>query len=169
MLVFVKGLHLHLGNKNINIMAIQIGRFLYGRVGSLVYKVVDGKQVVSQVPVYKPRKLSGAEFFNVSTFGAGSSVSAAIRETLSPQIQGFCDTKMSGRLVSHLVKVLKACRDQKSLEYILTNEKLAGLDFFEFNSHSKLRPMISLLLGTDVLLDRNGGLFKVFYRFIMPS
>lgn len=125
-------------------MAIQIGKFLYGKVGSLVYKVVNGVQVVSQAPVHKPRKLSKAAFFTGNTFSAGTSIGAAIRKTLSPQIQGFSDTEMNGRLVSGLVKVLRACRDKKTLEFKITNEKLTELDFFEFNTSSRMRYMISL-------------------------
>lgn len=126
-------------------MAIQIGNFLHGRIGDLVYKVVNGKQIVTRRPVQKKRKLAQKTIYGRDTFGLGTSLSSVMRKSIVPLLHGFNDSDLSIRLTSKIVKALRSCRDPKTMEFNMEQDSFRSLDFFECNKHSELAPRIKFL------------------------
>ncbi|SFI78743.1 hypothetical protein [Myroides guanonis] len=116
-------------------MAMQDSRGLIrGVVGNLVFRVMNGKQVVQQrskVDIVPKRTLE-----NANLFGICSKQAAIVRTKLKPWLGMNYDSKMPVRLQAGCYKILKSKENQKREIGDLFSANLSGLSGFEFNVNS---------------------------------
>lgn len=131
-------------------MATREGNFLVGVLGGLIFKQVNGKQVITtRIP---PGTLKKTEAMKKSsdTFGMASSLSAAIMKTLSVQINHYHDGTAFSRLTGEMRKVLGTIRDPGSMLYHFESDSFKDLCGFEFNQLSKVKGRMASLPEVDL-------------------
>lgn len=131
--------------------------FYRGIIGNLVFRVVNGKQVVSVRPVQGTYKQSKEGIKRSNTFGMASSLGAKIRADLNFNPNNFFDGELCGRLTAELYKILRKCRDFETMHYTFEPDSFSRLSGFDFNIHSKIREQLS----QNLLTIFEGGLLKV--------
>lgn len=118
-------------------MAVQDAEGLYrGTIGNLLFRVVDGKQIVQTKGV----SITHSEATKKSSkmFGLCSSQTAQIRGKLKPWMDGCCDTKVSYRFLGACMRILKSEVNQHLEEPDVVEANMSDLEGFEFNSNSPL-------------------------------
>lgn len=146
-------------------MATHDGKFLRGVLGELVFKEVNGKQVVTKrIPPGTMKKTAGMKR-STNTFGMAASLAAAIRNTFSVQINHFQDGMANPRLTGEMCKILGNARDPGSLLYSFHRNSFKGLIGFEFNQLSKVKNLMAGLPKVDL----TDGILKVeIYEMLIP-
>jgi hypothetical protein len=135
-------------------MATQKGLMISGKVGPHIYKIVNGKQIITSRAAPGSMKKSPAMLNYSKTFGMASSLGAQLRKSLVGSLNGFHDSEMVNRLNSHMVKILAQQRNALTGNYNFEPDSFKRLEGFEFNSNSnvkdlfKLTPTSSILDGT---------------------
>ncbi|SDZ84868.1 hypothetical protein [Pedobacter hartonius] len=124
-------------------MARQNGKFISGVLGPLVYRVVNGKQIISTKTAPGTIKQTTDTKRSADTFGMGSSLGASIRKTLAGQLSGFYDIGMISRLNGKMAEILGTCRNPKSRLYQFETNSFSRLDDFEFNANSEATNLLS--------------------------
>lgn len=118
-------------------MAVQDSKGLIrGAVGNLIFKVVDGKQIVQ----VRPNSVKQTERTKKSSaiFGLCSSQATEIRGKLKPWMDGCCDRNVTARFLGSCLRSFKSevNRHLESPNVIQAN--MAELTGFEFNVSSPL-------------------------------
>ncbi len=117
-------------------MARVDGKFLRGVLGAFVYRVVNGRQIVS-VKADKLGKKVQVPKTPPNNFGLASRLGAPIRRALSSEPINRIDATMNTRLISALMVILKRCRDPESLLFRFEEDSFSVLKGLEFNLNSK--------------------------------
>ena len=89
---------IHLGQQNKKIMAVQNGPFIQGRIGNLLYRIVKGRQIISQLPVKGIKKMSEKSISDCDTFGMATSLSSMMRKYVHHLIGKNTDMDTVNRL-----------------------------------------------------------------------
>lgn len=131
--------------------------FYRGTIGNLVFRVVNGKQVVSVRPARGTKKQNVEGIKRSNTFGTASSLGAKIRADLTFNPNNFFDRGLGGRLTAELYKILFECRNLKTMHYVFDRNSFSRLSGLDFNIHSK----INRYLSETLLTVFEGGLLKV--------
>lgn len=138
-------------------MAIQRGRFLYGSIGPLTYRVVDDQQIVSGKIKKGTTKQTKLTKKSAGVFGLGSNFCADIRDSISGQLNGLADYLMDKRLAGLMNSILQGCRNAETETFDFEEQSFSRLKGFEFNINSKLQYRIAKL--PEVSLE--GGVLSV--------
>lgn len=117
--------------------------FYRGVIGNLVFRVMNGKQVVSARPARDTYKQSTEGIKRSNTFGMASSLGAKIRADLTFNPNSFFDRELSGRLTAEVYKILLKCRNLDTMDYVFEPDSFSRLSGFDFNIHSKVREQLS--------------------------
>lgn len=129
-------------------MAIQDSKgFLRGAVGDLVFRVVNGKQVVQQ-RVSKP-KVSKRVLKRAKLFGTCSKQTSIIRGRLKPWLGSNYDSKMISRFQGRCFTILNAKASKENTPKDLYTVDLTALKGFDFNSDSP----VSKYLLKEVIVE----------------
>lgn len=131
-------------------MATQEGKFLKGVLGGLVFKIVNGKQVISTRIASGTMKQNAAMKRSSDTFGMAASLSAAIRNGLSVQINRFHDGTAVSRLTGEIFKILGNSRNPESLLYSFKTDNFKNLIGFEFNQFSRVKDRVAVLPAVNL-------------------
>lgn len=116
-------------------MAIQDSKgLLRGAVGDLVFRVVNGKQVVQQ-RVSNP-KMSKKALKRAKLFGTCSKQTSIIRGRLKPWLGSNYDSKMIARFQGRCFTILNAKANSENNKGDLYSTDLSALKGFDFNSTS---------------------------------
>ena len=148
---------IHLGQQNNKIMAVQNGSFIQGRIGNLLYRIVKGRQIISQLPVKGTKKMSEKSINDCDTFGMATSLSSAMRKSISQLLGKNTDMDMVNRLNSGMSKIIKLGRDMKTLDYSFKENSFSSINGFEFNADSPLFPMLPVTVSDY----KNDGIIEV--------
>jgi len=116
------------------------GKFLKGALGPVVFRVVNGKQIVSSKP-HKVKQTAETKKAG-STFGEGSSLSRQIRANFAEGILNLHDQNLHDRLLSRLNVIVNQCRDKKTMKYHFNENSFNSLINFDFNIHSPLKKQL---------------------------
>jgi len=143
--------------KKKKIMATRNGKFLRGVLGTFVYKVVNGKQIVSVRPLKGSTILSENTKKTNATFGMAASLGCAIRKSLITPLSDFPDGDMPKRLMSSLFKSLKNCLNKDTMVYQIEEDTFLNAEGFEFFSRSRFHA----LMRNEPKVTRTDGLLTV--------
>jgi hypothetical protein len=134
---------------------------LSGRIANLVFRNVEGKQIVQSRPENMKQtlatKLSSTEFTQCSRWAK------SLRISLIPFLVGLTDTYMYRRLTGQLYQALQS--NTAMLKGLRTpcNADMSGLAGFEFNTHSSFADYF--LPNVDVSLDSQRKLNIIIPEF----
>jgi len=124
--------------------------FISGMIGNLVFRNLNGKQIVQSHPrkfkQTKATKASGSEFRQCSSWAR------QLREGLFPFLIDQTDSYMYRRLTGQLYKALLSNTNLPKGGRTPLNADMKDLEGFEFNSHSPFKdyfiPKITTVLDT---------------------
>lgn len=136
-------------------MAKKNGKFLRGVLGSLVFRVVNGKQIVTIRPPKGSIKQSEATKKASQTFGMASSFAAQILRGLKVALVEPGDTRVRNKMNSAIAVILKNCRDPETGKYHFDDQSFTPLDNFELNTRSKVQ---DLVIGMPSVMYKDGVL-----------
>jgi len=116
------------------------GKNLRGAVGAVVFRVVNGVQIISA----KPTEVRQTEETKraASTFGEGSSLSCQIRDDFRDGIIKLFDPNIHDRLLSILNMIFNRSRDRETLKYFFDENSFSSLLNFDFNINSPLKKQL---------------------------
>ena len=133
-------------------MAKLIGNLLSGSLGPYVFKIVNGKQVVTQKPSAGTIKHSSGTKLATKVFANAATLGAAVRKSLITPSAGLMGPAANA-ITANLCKALNSSLDKQSGKFYFGEDSFAVLDGLEFNSKSKV---ISFLPKLPVIsLNRN--------------
>lgn len=116
-------------------MAFQDSKGLIrGAIGDMVFRVVNGKQVIQQRP--KNRKRTEQDRERENLFSKASKQAAEIRGRLKPWLGSYCDSKMVGRFHGSCLRILNDLKRKNVESPDLYTADLEALQGFEFNINS---------------------------------
>lgn len=147
-------------------MASKKGEFFTGIIGNMVYRVMNGKQVVSSRMEPGTMKQTKATKAASGNFGEATALAAQLRRTLAIQLEGLYGDPMRNRLNGLLNKVLHESRDNVTKRFEFTVDSFNRLAGFEFNVDSKLTDYV---LKMPLLDCRDGGVNINFSGFQGPG
>jgi hypothetical protein len=128
-----------------------------GTVGEVVFKDMNGKQVLSTKPRFM-RQTSAAKLHQVG-FGKVSAVAGSLRSQLANLNNGFEDSTMGNRLTHELYQCIKSSFDLQTGNYVFEEDSFDGLSNFSFNTSSTVR--LSLMVKPAVLIE--AGILKITF------
>lgn len=136
-------------------MATVHGNFLKGVLGNLSFKVVNGKQLVSQRRAPGTTKQTEAVKNAQLTFGKSARLALRIRMFYKSLIDHSTDSGMVNRLNSRIIEILNDCCAPDTRRYTFGRDSFNKLSGFEFNIKS---PLSGSLHVTPVVEVNNGKL-----------
>ena len=125
-------------------MAKLIGNLLSGSLGPYVFRIVNGKQVVSQKPGAGKVKQAPGSRLAADLFSTAAKLGSAVRTTLTPSsvgLMGFAATAITARLC----KAITASLDKQSGKFFFGEDSFAVLEGLEFNNQSKVSSFLPKL------------------------
>lgn len=123
-----------------DIMAIAKGQHHSGKIGHLVGRVFNGKQVLQSIGK-KPNQTEATKR-SATLFGTNSSIAFWIRRILCNNAEK--DSKVNYRLNSALYAIIRQCHDKANNSFTFTKDSFDELRGFEFNLSSPLAYYLSL-------------------------
>jgi len=139
-------------------MATKKGNFIRGIVGPLIFRKLNGKQVVSSRIPAGTMKQTEATKQAAGNFGAASGLSKHFRLMNQSLIAGHNDSGMFNRLTSRFVESLNKSRDREDKGFKFSTDSFDSLTGFDFNINSPVADRMSLLPGL-ILEDSQLRLF----------
>jgi hypothetical protein len=115
-------------------MAIAKGQQHSGKIGHLIGRVLNGKQVLQSIGK-KPNQTEGTKK-SATLFGTNSSIAFWIRRILCNNSDR--DSSVTYRLNSALYAIIRQCHDKTTSNFTFTKDSFDGLRGFEFNLNSPL-------------------------------
>ncbi len=115
-------------------MAVGNGHLISGKIGHLVNRVVDGKQVI-QGRGKKPKQTEATKK-SAALFGTSSSVACWIRRILCHNSDR--DRTMASRMTSLTYAALRRCHNKETNGFTIRTDSFHTLDRFDFNLYSPL-------------------------------
>ncbi len=111
--------------------------FIVGRIGNLVYKEFNGKQIIQsrpeEVKQTKNTKRSSSEFIRCSKWAK------RLRISLIPFLLGLTDSFMYKRFTGQMYLALLSNKNSIKEERTPFNADMSALNGFDFNSHSPFK------------------------------
>lgn len=124
-------------------MAINKNGVLSGQVGPLVYRNVDGDQIVQTKPKQNPKQTAATKEASID-FGIISKTARLIRSGLIETHQKLYDSKMVNRLNEQVSRALRANPDQTTGLMSMDLAKLKRLVDFQFNADYHMHDVLYL-------------------------
>jgi hypothetical protein len=153
-------------------MAHKKGDLFSGAIGPVVFKIVNGRQIICARPGKGKVKLSDSTKKAGKTFGMAATIGARIRRTINQQLANKCDKTSSSRLSGELFSILHKCRNIDTMEFEYKDDSFKSLEGFEFNSNSKVKTQITSMPVAELvngMLKVNFGQIKVYDQLKFPS
>jgi hypothetical protein len=135
-------------------MASKKGEFFTGIIGNMVYRVMNGKQVVSSRVEPGTMKQTKATKTASGNFAAATALAAQLRRTLAIQLEGLYGDPMRNRLNGLFNKILTESRDPISKRFEFNTESFSRLAGFEFDLDSKVTDHALQMPVLDRLAER---------------
>jgi hypothetical protein len=123
-------------------MAQKKGDLISGAIGPVVFRIVNGKQIISSRPPKGKVKLSDSTKKANKTFGKASKIGAQLRRTVKLELKNKCDVNSSSRLSGELFSILHECTNKDTLEFDWQRNSFKSLNGFEFNFNYKVKTQI---------------------------
>jgi len=124
-------------------MGIINGKFIVGNVGPVVYKVVNGKNIVSTKGQKGKMKRTK---YAAGTFGITKRLGSKIMYSFQQLIGGLQDNLMYQRMSTKLNSILYLAMYRAISTYKFTDVSFTSLGNFDFNTRSPLRDTLRFVL-----------------------
>jgi hypothetical protein len=152
-------------------MAQKKGDLFSGAIGPVVFKIVNGRQIICSRPGKGKVKLSDSTKKAGKTFGMAATIGARIRRTIKAQLENKYDKTSSSRLSGELFSILHKCRNNETLEFDYEDNSFQSLEGFEFNSNAKVKTQITTMPVAELvngMLKVNFGQIKIYDQLKFP-
>ena len=116
-----------------------------GTIGNLVFKNVNGKQIVCSKPAPGKMKQTVGTKKAATVFGKASSLGKALRKTLDVQYADLFTVETGNEIRARLNLALQSSRLPLTGGYKFDEDSFAGLASLEFNPKSRVRSVLSKL------------------------
>lgn len=123
-------------------MASKKGNLIVGALGTVVYRVVHDKQVISGRVAAGKMKQTPATVLSGGMFGQASSLASAIKRSSRNK---WFHSHMSQNLTSPLSTIFRRCVDLDTMTYTFGTNSFSELVGFDYNKKSKLVQRLSEL------------------------
>lgn len=117
-------------------MSRRKGDFIVGVLGRLVFRVVNGVQVISPRVPKGTMKQTEETKIAAKVFGMASSLSGKLRGTLKESLFGIVEPVAKNNLNGIIAQILKNCRDAETGLFEFKAESFSSLKNYEFHSSS---------------------------------
>jgi len=124
-----------------------------GTVGNLVFKIVNGKQIVCLKPAPGTMKQTVGTKKAATVFGKAASLEKALRKTLDVQYADLFTVQTGNEIRARVNLALQSSRLSLTGGFKFDEDSFAGLAGLEFNPKSKVRSMLSKL--PEITLNGN--------------
>jgi len=125
-------------------MAILLGNLLSGSIGPYVFRIVNGKQVVSLKPAAGEIKQSAATKRVNKFFGDAATLGAHIRKTLAGEYPKLFKIDAINQISARLIKCLKSGYDPVEGKYEFTEDRFDPMVGLEFNKRSQVKNLVNV-------------------------
>jgi len=116
-----------------------------GTIGNLVFKIVNGKQIVCSKPAPGTMKQTVCTKKAATMFGKAASLEKSLRKTLDVQYAGLFTVKTGNEIRARLNLALQSSRLPLTGGFKFDEDSFAGLASLEFNPKSRVRSVLSKL------------------------
>ncbi|CAM4425498.1 hypothetical protein SAMN06265348_12143 [Pedobacter westerhofensis] len=124
-------------------MAKLIGNLLSGSLGPYVFRIVNGKQIVSRKEAPGTRKQTLATKAASRLFGDAANLGTQVRKTLAAQYPDLFDRIASNKISGHLFKALSTCKYPQTGHFEFGEDSFALMERLEFNPGSPVSSMMA--------------------------
>ena len=138
-------------------MAIIKNNLLVGILGPLVFKIVNGQQVVSTKKLKGTTKLSVPTIRAATTYGVCSRLSSEIFQSYQKNLNKMQDGTMFSRLLPLVFNGVFSGWNEEKQEFEFNKMNFGSLTGFDYNIKSPLESSI----GLQVNVSRSGGKLQV--------
>jgi len=152
-------------------MAKLIGNLLSGSVGPYVFRILNGKQVVSLKPAAGTVKQSTATKQVNKFFGNAATLGAQVRRTLADQYPNLFKIEAINNITSKLIKCLKESHDPIKDKYNFKEDSFKSLAGVEFNKRSQVNRLINVHTNIELtgsILSVNMGYIDIERGVVFP-
>jgi hypothetical protein len=140
-------------------MAIIKDNLLVGVLGPLIFKIVNGKQIVTTKAAPGTMKQTASTIWTGKTFGLCSIISSHILQTYKRNFKNLQDGSMFGRLTPILYSSIVAGWDQEDRLFHFDEMDFSPLIDFDYNIKSPLKAS----LGVEIDVQQDGGKLLVSF------
>jgi hypothetical protein len=124
-------------------MAKLIGNLLSGSLGPYVFRIVNGKQIVSRKEAAGTRKQSPATKAASKVFGDAAKLGTQLRKSLAAQYPDLFDRVSTNHISGHLFKALCSSKDPLSGRFEFEEDSFGVMEKLEFNLKSSVSTMMA--------------------------
>jgi hypothetical protein len=147
-------------------MANKQGKFYRGVMGDLVFRVVNGKQIVQKRVTPGTIKHTSATKASSKIFGQAATFAAQLRDTVSAQVKNRPYTGMPAQLNGRMFSVLSAMQSSWKNSLLPDAKIFEGLEGFELN---QLHPVQRRLQQLPAIQLENEELTVAFPELTVPQ
>lgn len=126
-------------------MATKKGKFIIGSMGDVVYKEMNGVQVMQSKPGKGGVRQTPATKESASVFGKSSTLASSFRNRMHPVINDNADGKVVGRFTSAVNAVIRHCYSSKTKTFHFEKNSFESLVGFDFNIKSPVQKSMWLM------------------------
>jgi hypothetical protein len=142
------------------------GEFFRGVMGDLVFRVVNGRQIVQKRVAPGTIKHTSATKRSSKTFGRAATFAAQLRDTVSAQIKNRPYTGMPSQLNGRMFSALSAMPSSNKNNLLPGEKMFEGLEGFEMNAEHPLKRKLSQLPAIQL---ENEELIVAFPELTVPE
>jgi hypothetical protein len=115
------------------------GKFIKGKVGSVIYREYRGSQLIQGIPKKIKSHLTEGTKNAAKTFGKASKLARGMRWSLLYVCHKFYDGTMIYRLNAEILRCINAVKDPETQLFNFNADSFASLKGFEFNVGSMVK------------------------------
>lgn len=126
-------------------MAVKRGKFIVGSMGDVVYKEINGVQVMQSKPGKGGVRQTPATKESAGLFGKGSTLASFFRGRMHSVINGNADGLAVSRFTTAVNSVIRHCYSSKTKTFHFEKDSFESLIGFDFNIKSPLQKSMWLM------------------------
>lgn len=126
-------------------MATKKGKFIIGSMGDVVYKEINGVQVMQSKPGKGGVRQTPATKESAGLFGKSSTLASNFRGRMHSVINENADGRAVGRLTAAVNSVIRHCYSSKTKTFRFEKDSFESLAGFDFNIKSPLQKSMWLM------------------------
>lgn len=126
-------------------MAVKKGKFIIGSMGDVVYKEINGVQVMQSKPGRGGVKQTPATKESAGVFGKASSLASFFRGRMHPVINDNADGRVVSRFTTAVNSVIRHCYSSKTKTFHFEKDSFESLVGFDFNIKSPVQKSMWLM------------------------
>lgn len=126
-------------------MATKKGKFIAGSMGNVVYKEINGVQVMQSKPGKGGVRQTPATKESAGLFGKSSTLASYFRGRMHPVINENADGLVAGRFTSAVNSVIRHCYSFKTKTFHFEKDSFESLVGFDFNIKSPVQKSMWLM------------------------